>query len=147
MLALSALYAGGLTSTRFQAFFLGAQPAVVALVIRAVHRIGSHAVTNRWLWSVALAAGAGQLSGVPFWMTLTLSGATYLLATKRRPGPATATLLLLLILIGLGWAGDGSFVQRSVPLAALAALYMWKAKAAVAGIILTAGALGLLIFR
>jgi len=115
MLALSALYAGGLTSTRFQAFFLGAQPAVVALVIRAVHRIGSHAVTNRWLWSVALAAAAGQLSGVPFWMTLTLAGAAYLLATKRRPGLAAATLLILLILIGLGWAGDGLFVQRSVP--------------------------------
>lgn len=115
MLALSALYAGGLTSTRFQAFFLGAQPAVVALVIRAVHRIGSHAVTNRWLWSVALAAAAGQLSGVPFWITLALSGTTYLLAAKRRPGLAAPTLLMLLILIGLGWAGDGSFVQRSVP--------------------------------
>lgn len=115
MFALSALYVGGLTSTRFQAFFLGAQPAVVALVIRAVHRIGSHAVTNRWLWSVALAAAAGQLSGVPFWITLTLAGAAYLLATKRRPGLAAATLLILLAFVGLFWSlGDGSFVQPSV---------------------------------
>lgn len=114
MFALSAFYAGGLTSTRFQAFFLGAQPAVVALVIRAVHRIGSHAVTNRWLWSVALAAAGGQLAGVPFWLTLILAGATHLLATKRRPRLAAATLLLLLVLITFGAAVDGSLVQRPV---------------------------------
>lgn len=115
MFALSALYVGGLTATRFQAFFLGVQPAVVALVIRAVHRIGAHAVTNRWLWGIAIAAGAGHLSGMPFWITLALSGAGYFLAMTRRTGPGAAVLIVLVLLAGVFWsAGDGEFVRSPI---------------------------------
>src|SRR5215211_2506334 len=44
MLALSWFYiAYGISSPLFQSVFMGIQPAVVALIVRAVHRIGSHA--------------------------------------------------------------------------------------------------------
>ncbi|MDE2627692.1 MAG: chromate efflux transporter [Burkholderiales bacterium] len=36
--------------------FFGLKPAVVALVVHAVHRIGSRALKNRWLWAIAAAA-------------------------------------------------------------------------------------------
>src|SRR5215207_724317 len=38
------------------ALFLGFQAAVVALVVRAVHRIGEHALHDRWLQGIAAVA-------------------------------------------------------------------------------------------
>lgn len=60
----------GLTSPLLTAVFAGCQVAVTALIIRAVHRIGQHALTNRWLWSIALGAAIGQLLHVPFYLSL-----------------------------------------------------------------------------
>jgi chromate transporter len=37
-------------------FFYGIKPAVTALVVHAAHRLGSRALKNGWLWSIALAA-------------------------------------------------------------------------------------------
>jgi chromate transporter len=63
MLALSWFYVSyGINSPLFQSVFSGMQPAVAALIVRAVHRIGSHALhENRWLWGIALLAGFAQL--------------------------------------------------------------------------------------
>ena len=36
--------------------FFGLKPAVVALVVHAIHRIGARALKNRWLWAIAAAA-------------------------------------------------------------------------------------------
>jgi chromate transporter len=36
--------------------FYGIKPAVTALVLHAAHRIGSRALRNRWMWSIAAAA-------------------------------------------------------------------------------------------
>jgi chromate transporter len=50
MLGLSWFYVRyGVQSPLFAAVFAGFQPAVAALIVRAVHRIGQHALTNRWL--------------------------------------------------------------------------------------------------
>ena len=38
--------------------FYGLKPAVVAIVLAAAHRIGSRALKNAWLWSIAAAAFA-----------------------------------------------------------------------------------------
>ncbi|HET6379932.1 MAG TPA: chromate transporter [candidate division Zixibacteria bacterium] len=95
MLALSIVYVGGITSPLVQAFFLGVQPAVVALVVRAVHRIGGHALRDPWLAGLAVAAGLAHLGGTTFWLTLPLSGAVYLLVASRRRAAAGIALLLL----------------------------------------------------
>jgi chromate transporter len=85
MLALSWFYlAIGISSPVFQAVFLGMQPAVAALIVRAAHRIGGHALhDNHWLWIIAFAAALAQLRGVNFLIILLLSGLVYTLAQRQ----------------------------------------------------------------
>ncbi|HXV35879.1 MAG TPA: chromate transporter, partial [Myxococcota bacterium] len=92
MFGLSALYVShGIDSPLATAAFRGLQAAVVALVIRALFRIGRHALTNRALWLLgALVAGA-HLLGWNFLLSLALAGAAYAL-WQRRGAHATATL-------------------------------------------------------
>lgn len=102
MFLLSALFVSGLRSAVFNAFFLGIQPAVVALIVRAVHRIGQHAVTDRWLWAIAIVAGIAQFVGTSFWVTLPLSGLVYLFGSRKLyAAAATAGVLLLFSIVFL----------------------------------------------
>lgn len=72
-----------LEDTVFQAVFRGIQPAVIALIFRAAHRIAGHTVTDKVLWVIALVAGIADLLGVTFWVSLPLAGLAYL-AYKRQ---------------------------------------------------------------
>jgi len=76
------------------AAFLGVQAAVVALIIRAVHRIGEHVLVDRWLWGIGIVAGFAALLGVSFWITLPASGVAYVLAKAGRPGLALGVAAL-----------------------------------------------------
>jgi chromate transporter len=105
MLALSWLYlSAGLAGTLAAAAFLGVQPAVVALIARAVHRIGKHVLLDRWLWALALLTGAAAFAGAPFWLTLPVSALAYMSVARHR----TAAALLVAVLAGLavayGWS-------------------------------------------
>ena len=86
MFALSWFYVTyGINSPIFQSIFLGMQPAVAALIVRAVHRIGGHALhENKWLWSMAFLAGFAQLFRVNFLITLLMIGFIYTLAERQR---------------------------------------------------------------
>lgn len=86
MFLLSWFYAAvGISSPLFQAVFLGMQPAVAALIVRAVQRIGEHALhEDRWLWGIALGAGLAQLLGVNFLFILIASGFVYALVGLNR---------------------------------------------------------------
>jgi chromate transporter len=86
MFALSWFYVTyGIKSPLFQAVFLGMQPAVAALIVRAVHRIGGHALHgNRWLWGIALFAGIAQLLGTNFLITLSTAGLIYALVQRGK---------------------------------------------------------------
>jgi chromate transporter len=85
MLFLSWLYLTlDLAATAFQAVFLGIQPAVIALIVRACHRIGGHCLTDAFLWSIGILAALGELLGVSFYVTLPLSGIAYVIAKQRR---------------------------------------------------------------
>jgi len=80
MLLCSWLYVrAGLDSPWVQAVFTTVQAAVAALIVRAVHRIGSHAFSRRSLLAVALLAAVAQLLGVPFALTLLWAGLTAVL--------------------------------------------------------------------
>src|SRR5262249_40756162 len=80
MLALSWFYVTyGINNPIFAGLFYGFQAAVAALIIRAVHRIGSHVVTNRWLLGIAILAAFAQFFGVHFAITLTAAGLAYVL--------------------------------------------------------------------
>jgi chromate transporter len=85
MFALSWAYLSlNLAETAFQAMFLGIQPAVIALIFRACHRIGSHTITDQALWVIAIVAGLADVLGVTFWITLPLAGLAYLAAQRKQ---------------------------------------------------------------
>jgi chromate transporter len=102
MFALSWFYTVyGLSFPLIAAVFSGFQPAVVALIFRAVHRIGSHALTHRWLWIIAGASLIGELLRVPFWITLSASGVAYVLARRRMYVWLSGLLVLVILLAAL----------------------------------------------
>ncbi len=86
MFALSWFYVTyGINSPVFQSVFLGMQPAVAALIVRAVHRIGGHALhQNKWLWAIAFLAGFAQLFRINFLITLLSVGLIYALVGLER---------------------------------------------------------------
>lgn len=95
MFALSWLYLStNLVETRFPAVFLGIQPAVIALIVRACHRIGGHCLTDASLWAIAAGAALGEFLGLPFWITLPLGGLAYLAAAKKRWASTTVVVAL-----------------------------------------------------
>ncbi|MFU0503820.1 chromate transporter [Pseudaminobacter sp. NGMCC 1.201702] len=58
MFALSWLYFTiDITQSALGPIFLGVQVAVIALIVRAVHRIGEHVLLDRWLWGIGSRAG------------------------------------------------------------------------------------------
>lgn len=102
MLALAWAY------TRFQingtilgAVFLGVQAAVLAVILRAVHRIGEHILLDRWLWIAAIGAAAASYFGVSFWVVLPAAGVAYALASTRRY--TLAALVLVLTAVVATW--------------------------------------------
>jgi chromate transporter len=105
MLALSWFYvAYGINSPLFQSVFMGMQPAVAALIVRAVHRIGSHALQkNAWLWVIAFLAGLAQLLKVNFLVTLLTAGLIYALAQGKQK--YLAFILTIGFLVWLAFIG------------------------------------------
>lgn len=95
MFALSWGYATfGLNSPLFAMAFYGCQPAVVALIVRATHRIGSHALTDRWLLGLAVLAALATGLGVHFLVTILSTGLVYA-ALKRQSSPHVTMPLAL----------------------------------------------------
>lgn len=95
MFALSWFYVTyGINSPIFQSVFLGMQPAVAALIVRAVHRIGGHALhDNKWLWSMAFLAGFAQLFKINFLVTLLMVGLIYTFAERGKTRIALALII------------------------------------------------------
>ncbi|KIC53166.1 MULTISPECIES: chromate efflux transporter [Brevundimonas] len=86
--------------------FLGVQAAVVAVIVRAVHKIGSHILEDRWLWVVAILGFGATLLGVAFWIVLMGGGAAYALVKAGRHGLAAVVSIAALILaLGLHLQG------------------------------------------
>lgn len=62
--------------------FLGVQISVLAIILRAVQRIGLHILEDQILWALAAAALAATLAGVPFWIPLVAAGLVYSFAAR-----------------------------------------------------------------
>jgi chromate transporter len=78
---------------------LGVQVVVLAIIARAVVRIGQHVIEDRWLGAVALASLIATLVGVPFWLPLVVAGLVY--AMVHRP-VVVAVVLVAAIVIAIG---------------------------------------------
>ncbi len=113
MFLLSWFYvAYGIHSPLFQAIFLGMQPAVAALIVRAVFRIGGYALhTNRWLWRIALVASIAQLLEISFLITLIVAGLAYTFLARGKSQWAIGIGLLFIVWLIMTWIG---FVPSSV---------------------------------
>jgi chromate transporter len=86
MFALSWVYVTyGIHSPFFAAVFYGCKAAVVALIIRAVHRIGGHSLNDYWLWAIASVVGLAGLLGANFLFTLPLAGLAYSIIKRQIP--------------------------------------------------------------
>jgi chromate transporter len=108
MLALSWFYvAHGIASPSFAAAFTAVQAGVLALIVRAVHRIGTHALTDRFLWGVGIASFAATLAGVHFGITLLVAGIAYEALSRR--------IWVLAVAAGAALVAVAIFVPGSVP--------------------------------
>jgi chromate transporter len=89
------------------ALFLGIQIAVVALIVRAVHRIGEHVLGDRWLWGIALGSAAAALAGISFWILLGAGGLVYLFAGKGQFALVALVIVSAIVLAALTLTGSG----------------------------------------
>jgi chromate transporter len=81
------------------ALFSSIQAGVVALIVRAVHRIGSHVLFDAWAWAIAVLSFCGHLLGVHFAILLLAGGVAYGLRVASRP---LAIVLLVACAVGIG---------------------------------------------
>ncbi len=115
MLALAWVYTRlPITGTALGALFLGVQAAVIALIVRAVHKIGAHILLDRWLWAIAVVAGVASLAGASFWIVLPAAGLGYAFAASGRWWGAA--------LVMLGAAAAAVAVQLLAPAPAAATI-------------------------
>jgi chromate transporter len=97
MLALSWAYVTfGLAASSVVAVFATMQAAVAALIVRAVHRIGSHVVTDRWLWGIAIAGAAANLVGIHFAIILATGGLLYAAAKRAKLALAVSVIAVFM---------------------------------------------------
>ena len=100
MLLLSWTYVRfGIRSPLWNAAFAGCQAGVAALIVRAVHRLGVHALHRKGLVLIALATALGVWVGVNPIVTLLLAGLVWALAegvAPRMPDVAPGFLLQVL---------------------------------------------------
>ncbi|WP_375401853.1 chromate efflux transporter [uncultured Sphingomonas sp.] len=115
MLALAWAYSRlPMRGTVLPAMFVGAQAAVVAIVLRAVHRIGEHILLGPRLWAAAVVAAAAALAGIGFWIVLPATGVAYALASTRRHALAVAVAALAIGVALLTWTGDPAALDPSM---------------------------------
>ncbi|MDX1942424.1 MAG: chromate efflux transporter [Saprospiraceae bacterium] len=84
ILLLTAFYITfGIKSPLVLAVFVGFQIAVIALIIRAVHRIGEHILTNYRLWIIAIVSGIAFFLGAHFLIILVTAGISYIFWMRK----------------------------------------------------------------
>lgn len=76
------------------AMLLGIQVGVIAIIARAVHRIGEHVLSEPWLWLVAGLAALAAWLGAPFWISLPVAGIAYMLFAAGRIGAGVAAIAI-----------------------------------------------------
>jgi chromate transporter len=106
-LLLSWLYVeSGLESPVVAAAFAGCQAAVVALVVRGLHRIGERVLGSPLSYAVAGLSAAAGLAAVPFVLPLAVGGLAFLLDRRGYSRVAGAPLALLAVVMAFAIVAD-----------------------------------------
>jgi len=93
MLALSWWYVTvGIDGTRTAGLFHGFQAAVAALIVRAVYRLGTHALTSRGLLAIGVFAAVAQLAGAHFMLIIVAGGLVHAASGPSSGGRVTPLL-------------------------------------------------------
>jgi chromate transporter len=103
-----------ITQSALGPIFFGVQIAVIALIVRAVHRIGEHILIDGWLWLIGAAAALAALLGTSFWITLSAAGLCHVLA-KRGQSVLAAMMLLAAALLAYAIGSEGGVLQTASP--------------------------------
>lgn len=120
MMLLSWLYLSvDISRSAWGPVFLGIQVGVTALIVRAVHRIGGHVLSDSRLWGIGGTAACATLAGASFWVILPGSGIAYVAARKEYQSLA---VVLICLTVALGWLCGGPMLIHSPDTAASAAL-------------------------
>jgi chromate transporter len=114
MLILSALYVR-FGSDVLLPIFVGVAPAVVALVVRALYRMGRHTLDAPILWFIALASCAMTFAGVHF---LVVFAAALTIHYMDHAWPRPVMLVASAIIIA-GFIASTTFASPTAPLSAL----------------------------
>lgn len=91
---------------------LGVQVVVLAIIVRAVFRIGQHIIEDRWLAGIAVASLSATLFGVAFWIPLIVGGVGYRVSHRR-------IWVLLVVVAGTGIAAAVSTAPAPFPSTAI----------------------------
>jgi chromate transporter len=115
MFILSWFYlAYGMSIPHFKPIFLGLQAAVGALIVRALHRIGSHTLTDATLWIIGGMAAIAELLGTPFVLTFIALGLVTLLFKEERRTWAYLLTGLFMACVIVAWKVMGSGALRHI---------------------------------
>jgi chromate transporter len=115
MLALAWAYTRlAIEGTWLGALFLGVQAAVLAVILRAVHRIGEHILTDLGLWAVAILSATASAAGVSFLIVLPAAGFIYALAAERHYLLAGLAFATATVLATLTSRGTGASIASSM---------------------------------
>ncbi len=98
-------------STILVAVFVGVQATVLAVIVRAVHRIGEHILSSLSLWIIMGATAVATVWGISFWILLPAAGLSYAGLTTGR---WWITALAMSAAMGLGFATRSASVEVTV---------------------------------
>ncbi len=91
LIALSWIYLAFGAVPLVAGLFYGIKPAVTAIVVQAAHRIGSRALKNSWLWTIAAAAFIAIFAlNLPFPLIVAAAALTGYVGGRMAPGKFTA---------------------------------------------------------
>lgn len=127
MLALAALYQRiDLSHPSVAALLAGVQVGAAALVVRAVHRIGEHALGSRALLAIAAGAAAATALGASFWIVLIVGGLAMAAAAAERWVLLALTMGAAAVLAWLTAAGPGGVAIPAAGVAPDALALFWS---------------------
>jgi chromate transporter len=108
----------GVNIPSFQAAFYGMQAMVVALIVRAVHRIGGHSLSDKYLWGIAILSFVAYFVGINFLIALVVSGILYMLI--KRNLMMFAGILAIVSVLGIVYMGIQTFnALQQAPIASI----------------------------
>lgn len=111
-------------SESIAALLLAVQIAVLAVILRAVAKIGQHMIHGRALAAIAIAALAATMAGVPFWIPLLAGGLAFAASSRLLAALSVAVALALAIWSLMPGAVGGEPLVIAAETPTLAALFL-----------------------